>query len=75
MKICVECKREMLCDKNSIGADFGFGHVYAGDRFRCPKCGKMILVCNRGSIHDPSYKSQDEYLKIIEKQDWQKEGP
>lgn len=64
MKICVGCKREMLCDKNSVGADFGHGHVYAGDRFRCPECGTMVLVCNTASHHDPSYTTQYEYLKM-----------
>jgi DNA-directed RNA polymerase subunit RPC12/RpoP len=46
MYICVGCKKEMVCDKNSVGADFGNGHVYPSDRFRCPQCGTMILATN-----------------------------
>jgi hypothetical protein len=66
MKICCECKREMRCDKNGVGADFGHGHVYAGDRFKCPQCGKMILVTNYSANFDREYKQQEEYLKINE---------
>lgn len=64
MKICVRCRREMRCDKNGVGADFGSGHVYAGDRFKCPECGTMILVTNDAPIHDPNHRTQEEYLLI-----------
>lgn len=66
MYICVGCKREMRCDKNSVGADYGHGHVYAADRFRCPKCGAMILATNPKAYSDPEHKYQDEYLRIVE---------
>lgn len=36
MMICCECAREMQCDLNGVGADYGDGHVYAGDRYVCP---------------------------------------
>lgn len=64
MYICVPCRKEMVCDKNGVGADFGNGHVYAGDRFRCSICGHTILATNRSSIQDPDYKTQDEYLDM-----------
>lgn len=64
MYICVSCKREMRCDKNGVGADFGNGHVYAADRFKCPVCGTEILVSNRNANHDPNYDQQGEYLKM-----------
>ena len=56
----------MICDKNSVGADFGEGHVYPADRFRCPTCGAMILATNRNASFDPGYNFQDEYLGILE---------
>lgn len=66
MNICCKCRREMTCDKNEVGADFGHGHVYPADRFKCPECGYMILRANRASTHDPEYDTQEEYLKIVE---------
>jgi DNA-directed RNA polymerase subunit RPC12/RpoP len=64
MYICVDCRKEMLCDKNGVGANFGGGHVYAGDRFKCPDCGKMILATNSQSIYDKNLSTQDEYLNM-----------
>jgi len=63
MIICVGCKKEMRCDKNGISADFGHGHVYPSDRFKCPVCEMMVLHAV-GSIYDPDYNCQREYLKI-----------
>ena len=54
----------MLCDKNSVGANFGRGHVYPADRFKCPVCGAMVLVTNRVASFDPNYNFQDEYLNM-----------
>jgi len=64
MYICVECQKEMICDKNGVGANFGHGHVYPGDRFKCPECGKMILATNSNSIYDINLDSQEEYLNM-----------
>jgi len=68
MIICIECKKEMRCDKNGVGANFGNGYVYPGDRYKCPDCGRMILRTNYGPIHDPDLKFQDEYLNIPKKE-------
>jgi hypothetical protein len=54
----------MICDKNSVGANFGHGHVYPGDRFKCPSCGMMILNTNGKADLDPEYNHQDEYLNM-----------
>ena len=65
MLICVKCKREMYCLKNGVGADFGHGHVYAGDTFKCRECGFVIL--NTGNVNayqDPEHKCQDEYVRV-----------
>lgn len=67
MFVCCECKREMRCDKNAVGADFGHGHVYPGDRFICDGCGMTILTTNARSVFDPAYDQSDEYLRVIEK--------
>ena len=66
MYICVKCKKEMFCSKNSVGADYGHGHVYPADRFKCKKCGVEILATNANPTSDPDYKFQDEYLKMEE---------
>jgi len=66
MYVCVFCKREMRCDKNSVGADFGDGYVYPADRWRCPVCGAMILATNSKPSYDPDYNFQDAYLRIRE---------
>jgi DNA-directed RNA polymerase subunit RPC12/RpoP len=64
MIICVGCQTEMRCDKNGVGANFGNGHVYPADRFRCPRCGAMALITNRTSIYDPDLTKQVEYLNM-----------
>jgi len=64
MIICVKCRKEMLPDKNGVGADYGNGHVYPGDRYKCPECGNMILTTNSRPIYDANYDSQREYLKM-----------
>lgn len=65
MYICVRCHHEMQCDKNDVGADFGNGHIYAADRYKCPTCGKEILATNPRPIYDPDHKTQDEYLDML----------
>ena len=64
MIICVGCQTEMRCDKNGVGANFGNGHVYPADRFRCPQCGAMALITNRNPIYDPGLTAQVEYLNM-----------
>ena len=64
MYICVECAIEMYCQKNSVGADFGHGHTYAGDVFKCDSCGQEILATNECSNHDPNYRNHDQYLRM-----------
>lgn len=62
MYICVKCRREMHCHKNGVGADFGHGHVYAGDEFRCPICGYIVLATNHAPGYDPKYQFQRKYI-------------
>jgi len=64
MYVCVECRVAMQCEKNEVAADFGSGHVYLGDRFKCPTCGKMILNTNGRPVHDPDHLASVEYLKM-----------
>lgn len=64
MIICVSCRKEMICDKNGVGADFGYGHVYTADRYKCMVCGAMILHTNNSPTYDPDYKKQEEYLMM-----------
>lgn len=64
MYICADCQVELTCIKNGVGADFGNGHVYVGDLYRCPRCGRRILTTNAGSVYDPEYKYKDQYLPM-----------
>jgi hypothetical protein len=64
MLICVNCHRELRCDKNGVSADFGRGHVYPADRFICDGCGLLILSTNPAPIFDPEHITQDEYLTM-----------
>lgn len=66
MFICVKCRKEMRCDKNGVGADFGNGHVYPSDRYKCPSCGQEILYATN-PIYDKDHTSQDEYLDCKKK--------
>lgn len=68
MYICVPCRKEYVCDKNGVGIDFGNGHVYPADRFKCPNCGHEILSSgNCNANYDPDHKQQEEYLDMGEK--------
>ena len=69
MFLCVKCRREMFCAKNSVGADYGNGHIYPSDKFACPKCGSEILVTNIAPIYDPKYNTQDVYLEFKKPRD------
>lgn len=60
---CVKCRKEMRCDKNGVGFDYGNGHVYPSDRYKCDSCGAEILAMNGAPIKDPTYGTQDEYLR------------
>jgi hypothetical protein len=62
MYICLDCKKQLVCTKNGVGADFGLGHIYPGDTFKCPKCGLGILATNSKPIFDPGHSSQDDYV-------------
>ena len=64
MYICCNCRCELQCTKNSVGADYGHGHVYAADRFTCPACKLSILVTNSNANYDPMLNQQDEYLTM-----------
>jgi len=57
----------MVCDKNGVGANFGHGHVYCGDRYKCPECGTKILFTNSSPIHDLNLDKQEEYLNMDKK--------
>jgi DNA-directed RNA polymerase subunit RPC12/RpoP len=60
--VCTNCKKEMICDKNGLGIDYGNGHVYPSDRYLCKNCGATIAIANDRALHDPNYQAQTEYL-------------
>lgn len=66
MIVCCTCRKEMRCDKNGVGADFGNGHIYASDRYRCDTCGALILKTNATAGYDPDHQYQEEYLTMDE---------
>lgn len=57
MLVCVECKQKMTCVKNGKGVRFGHAHVYPGDMYECPKCGKQVINTTRVAIYDPEQKT------------------
>jgi len=47
MIVCRKCKKEMNCITNGVQVRYGDGsHAYAGDEFRCSKCGDQVVVTN-----------------------------
>ncbi len=68
MFVCVQCREQMRCDKNEVGVNFGHGHVYPGDRFKCYGCGAMIISTTPKAIYAPDLLSQEEYLDMQAKQ-------
>ncbi len=66
MYVCVKCRREMICDKNGVGAQFGTAHVYLGDRFKCPVCEDMILATAGKPVFDREHNLAEEYLVMKE---------
>jgi len=59
----------MRCLKNGVDVNFGHGHVYPEDMYQCSQCGDKMLATNGRPIPDPDYKTQDEYLNIIQPKD------
>lgn len=67
MKICVCCRREMKCIKNGVGADFGHGHIYPGDKFICLECGHEVVdTGNTNAFQDPEHKTMSEYIEMVQ---------
>lgn len=64
MYICVKCKREMQCIKNGVGADYGHGHVYPGDLYKCGVCGFELLSTVGNPTSDIKYEIQDLYIRV-----------
>lgn len=64
MIVCVKCQREMRCEKTGVGVHFGQGHVYAGDRFKCPECGANIVRTTAEPHFDPELKYHKEYVHM-----------
>lgn len=56
LKICLTCGLEMKCIKTGGGVNFGNGHVYASDWYRCSHCGCEVAVTAHEAIHDPEHK-------------------
>ena len=44
---------EMWCEKTGAYVDFGNGHIYAGDAFKCD-CGNQVIVTNPRAGHFPN---------------------
>jgi predicted RNA-binding Zn-ribbon protein involved in translation (DUF1610 family) len=44
----------MQCVKTGTNVRWGSdgSHVYHGDRFKCPKCGREVVVCNTAPQYD-----------------------
>lgn len=62
MHWCLQCNMEMCGEKNGVALDFGYGHTYPGNRYKCPSCRNMILCTSHVSSFDPEYTATDEYF-------------
>ena len=52
MIICVECKKEMICNKTGAIVKFIEGHhCYSSDVYVCGACGLMVAVANNNSFY------------------------
>ena len=52
MLICVPCKLEMTCKKNSFGARWHKSHYYSGDLYQCKGCGTETIITAVAAIED-----------------------
>jgi len=43
LPVCVKCRREMRCEKNSFAVVDSAG-VWDGDEYACPGCGVEVVV-------------------------------
>jgi len=50
MYICKNCKTEMTCLKNGFGARWHEAHYYAGDLYKCKRCGTEIIATDSTPI-------------------------
>lgn len=53
MKFCVACRVEMRCEKNGAIVEFGRGHGYMVDVWKCPRCSTMVAIASssQGAIY------------------------
>ena len=62
MLVCAKCGSQMRCETNGVGADYGRGHVYPGDTYKCKTCGVLALHCIDNAVHDPDYTKFKQYV-------------
>jgi len=65
MKLCVKCKKEMICTKTGKGVLYSHGHYYPGDEYTCPQCGARVIVTNPTPIH-LDVEPQEEHVRMEE---------
>lgn len=58
MKICVNCRIEMVCTHTGRTAVWHGNHVYRGDEHTCPSCGAKFLNCSATPYYDPDALSK-----------------
>ena len=51
-KAITQCNLEMKCVKVGVRVFFNKHHFYAGDVYKCPKCGSTVVSCNSAPSHD-----------------------
>ena len=58
---CIQCKKEMMCEKNGVVVHWGNGHCFRGDKWKCPTCNREVVVGFGKSYYDEHLKdSTDE---------------
>ena len=65
MKVCMTCRKKLVCIKTGVGLDFGNGTVYAADIFECPQCKTKFANANSAPYYDPEYGWPREYAAMV----------
>ena len=63
--VCIKCQKEMSCHKTGVGINYGNGHVYPGDIYKCKECEFEMIVSEGRSVHDANLNIYSEYINMI----------
>ena len=62
INVCV-CGKDMEMIVMGVGVDYGYGHVYPGDIWRCPACKNSFVHTIGNAISDTNYDKHHCYIR------------